>query len=64
MSYSGKTPTFTQIKTDDVVILGNETVYFGDPTTNGSYRITMDGGSTLKIEVRVGGVWETRDEIA
>jgi hypothetical protein len=39
------------------------TKYFGDPMTDGSFRIILDSGS-LKFQKRVSGVWEDRDVIA
>ena len=33
--------------------------YFGDPLTDGTWRIIMDG-SDLKIQIRVSSVWTTK----
>ena len=35
--------------------------YFGDKDTDGTWRMTTDSGN-LRIEVRVAGVWTTKDE--
>lgn len=35
--------------------------YFGDKDTDGTWRITADSGN-LRVEVRVAGVWTTKDE--
>jgi hypothetical protein len=61
MSYAGETPTYTTIKSGNINIIG-DIVYFGEPTTDGSWRITKDSGN-LKIEKRIAGVWVTRDTI-
>jgi len=37
-------------------------LYLGDRNTNGSWRFIVENGS-LKIEVRVGGVWIVKDTI-
>lgn len=63
MSYAGLTPTVTRLNSNDIVLEnGTEIVYWGDPDTDGSFRIWKDG-SSLKIQIRVGGVWTDRDEI-
>lgn len=61
MSYSGETPRFTSLIAGNVHIIG-ESVYWGDPLTDGSWRITKDGAN-LKIEIRVAGVWTLKDNI-
>lgn len=39
---------------------GSGVTYFGDPTTEGSWRIYKDG-TDLKIQLRSGGLWQDRD---
>lgn len=56
MSYSGESPTKEQIT------LTGQVVYLGDENTDGSWRFSVSGGNLL-IEVRVAGVWTTKDEI-
>jgi hypothetical protein len=48
---------------DDVDIPSNKAFYLGDPTTDGSWRITRSGAD-LVIQVRVAGVWTTKSTIA
>lgn len=61
MSYAGETPQFTTVKAGNINIIGDH-VYYGDPTADGSWRISKDG-TALKIEIRVVGVWVTKDTI-
>lgn len=61
MSYAGLTPTFTSAKAGSVLVI-DETVYFGDPNTDGTFRIQQDG-TDLKIQVRVAGVYVDKDVI-
>ena len=55
MSYAGETPKYLQVAVNDMV-------YFGDPNTDGTYRIYNDG-SSLRIQLRVAGAWEDKDVI-
>lgn len=61
MSYSGETPQYTSVKAGNISIIGDY-VYFGDPSTDGSWRIAKDGVN-LNIEIRVAGVWTAKDVI-
>ncbi len=53
------TPTSFLDVNGDVEILSTAAYYYGDPTTNGSYR-TKISGSDLIVETRVAGVWTTK----
>ena len=54
------------VVTDSVIANGvtiiNGITYYGDPSTNGTFRIFRDG-TALKIQVRVANVYEDRDVI-
>jgi hypothetical protein len=49
-----------QIVTNGLVVGTATAVYFGSPTTNGSYRIVRDGDN-LNIERRESGSWVAKD---
>ena len=56
MSYTGNFPKFNKVSAD-----GKE-VYFGDPNTDGSYRLVESAGS-IHLEERVLGVWTDLGDI-
>ena len=56
MSYTGNFPKFNKVSAD-----GKE-VYFGDPNTDGSYRLVESAGS-IHLEERVAGVWTDLGDI-
>ena len=59
MSTAGKTPVYSEVNVDGGII------YLGKEDVDGSWRIFADQGTgKLFIQVRVAGVWETRDEFS
>lgn len=61
MSYVGETPSFLNIKIDNIEI-DQDVIYLGDKDTDGSFRFFKDG-TALKIQVRVTGSWVDKDTI-
>lgn len=57
------TPTSLLDVNGDVEVLNTASYYYGDPTTNGSYR-TRISGSDLVVENRLAGVWTLKTTLS
>ena len=59
MGINNETPTSALDVGGDIEVGAADAFYFGDPTTDGTWRITRSG-TDLVIELRVSGAWVTK----